>query len=210
VFTSRGQHVWLSSFYTNKYISTILIIFLRRFDVFYTTGTQSQARTLQTQRFLNNFIQIRYSITFVSNSVSHTTSTICTVLHLFRSFLMEAWWWFFRPQHLVIPESKTSLCLTELEGFVLFQSMSRHFMTFIFTSIIHYSCKNNAIVDEYYSIFECDRGKWKLSVVLTPDTWVLLVWRCTAITRSYVFRSSQTGVINQDIILEGFYHESNV
>jgi len=38
---------------------------------------------------------------------------------------------FFRPQHLVISELKTWLCLTELKGFVLFQAMSGHFMTFV-------------------------------------------------------------------------------
>lgn len=32
-FTSRGEHVWLSSFYTHKHISTILIICLPIFDV---------------------------------------------------------------------------------------------------------------------------------------------------------------------------------
>jgi len=31
-------------------------------------------------------------------------------------------------------------------------------MTFIATSVIHYSSKNNEILDEYYSIFECDKG----------------------------------------------------
>lgn len=49
------------------------------------------------------------------------------------------------------------MCLTELVGFVLFQAIYGHFITFVATSIIHYSCKNNAIVDENYSIFKCDR-----------------------------------------------------
>jgi hypothetical protein len=64
---------------------------------------------------------------------------------------------FFIPQNVFISELKIWLCLTELEGFVLLQAMSRHFMPSIATSVIHYICKNNAVLDEYYSIFECDK-----------------------------------------------------
>ena len=35
--------------------------------------------------------------------------------------------------------------------------MSRHFMTFIATSIKHYFFKNNAVVNEYFSTFEYNK-----------------------------------------------------